>query len=82
MRLRVLSSRMGWWGWSEAHPFTIASASGSQEGLVLMCKKAGGWTNKLYDMAKTGGYTEAGVGRNISVVIEGPYGMPSSSNWS
>lgn len=74
VRVRVLSSGMGWWGWTEVHPFTIASVSGGQEGLVLLAKKSGGWTNKLYEMAKEGGYTEAGYGRSVRVVVEGPYG--------
>lgn len=76
VRLRVLSMGMGWWGWTEIHPFTIASMSGGQEGLVLMCKKTGSWTKKLYEIAKEGGYTEGGVGRDIKVMIEGPYGGP------
>ncbi|KAF8201138.1 hypothetical protein K438DRAFT_1671354 [Mycena galopus ATCC 62051] len=74
VRLRVLSSALGLTGWAESHPFTIASVSGGPEGLVLMVKKSGDWTNKLFDFAKAGGYTEAGVGRNVNVVLEGPYG--------
>ncbi|EGO19873.1 hypothetical protein SERLADRAFT_401128 [Serpula lacrymans var. lacrymans S7.9] len=76
VRLRVLSSGMGLWGWSECHPFTIASVSRTPEGMVLMCKKAGRWTNKLYSMASTPSYGEGGkeVGRNVSVMVEGPYG--------
>jgi len=76
VRLRVLSSALGLTGWAESHPFTIASVSGSDEGLVLMVKKSGDWTTKLFDFAKAGGYTEAGVGRNVNVVLEGPYGGP------
>ncbi|KAJ6466919.1 hypothetical protein C8R45DRAFT_1219257 [Mycena sanguinolenta] len=74
VRLRILSGALGFTGWAESHPFTIASVSGSPEGLVLMVKKSGDWTNKLFDFAKSGGYTEAGVGRNAKVVLEGPYG--------
>ncbi|KAJ7254638.1 hypothetical protein B0H12DRAFT_1183873 [Mycena haematopus] len=74
VRIRILSGALGLTGWAESHPFTIASVSGSPEGLVLMVKKSGDWTNKLFDFAKAGGYTEAGVGRNVSVVLEGPYG--------
>jgi len=74
VRLRVLSTGMGWWGWTEVHPFTIASVSKSQEGLVLIVKKSGTWTNRLFDMAQHGGYTEAGVGRDVAVMLEGPYG--------
>ncbi|KAJ7267459.1 hypothetical protein C8J57DRAFT_1436005 [Mycena rebaudengoi] len=76
VRLRVLSSAMGLTGWAESHPFTIASVSGSADGLVLMCKKTGDWTTALFDLAKSGGYTEAGVGRNVRIVLEGPYGGP------
>ncbi|KAH7912892.1 hypothetical protein BJ138DRAFT_1082687 [Hygrophoropsis aurantiaca] len=76
VRLRVLSSAMGWFGWAETHPFTIASVSKTPEGLVLMCKTAGGWTGKLYEMAKVAsyGYSEAGTGRTVKVMVEGPYG--------
>ncbi|KDR70244.1 hypothetical protein GALMADRAFT_214680 [Galerina marginata CBS 339.88] len=76
IRLRVCSFGMGWGGWAEVHPFTIASVSRGPEGMVLMCKRAGGWTRKLYEMAKMGGYTEGGVGREVRVVVEGPYGGP------
>ncbi|KAI0354067.1 incomplete iron reductase [Trametes cingulata] len=79
VRLRVLSFGMGWRGWAEAHPFTIASVcrSPSGEGLVLMCKKAGDWTNKLYELAQRADYGEAnGIGSNVQVVVEGPYGGP------
>jgi len=44
IRLRVLSSGMGLIGWAEVHPFTIASVSRGQEGVVLICKKTGAWT--------------------------------------
>jgi ferric-chelate reductase len=50
VRIRVLSSGMGWYGWAEAHPFTIASKSHGEDGLVLMCKKAGRWTSNLYEV--------------------------------
>lgn len=76
VRLRVIASGMGWWGWTENHPFTIASVSNSQDGLVLMCKKSGSWTSKLYELAKTSGYGESGkgTGGDVKVMIEGPYG--------
>ncbi|KAL5524839.1 hypothetical protein ACEPAF_9985 [Sanghuangporus sanghuang] len=80
VRLRVLSGSMGWFGWTTAHPFTIASASESDKGMVLMCKKAGGWTRKLYTAASqsgTGGI-ENGYNmqstREMKVIVEGPYG--------
>ncbi|KAK7438029.1 hypothetical protein VKT23_018197 [Stygiomarasmius scandens] len=78
VRLRVFSSGMGLFGWTEIHPFTIASVSGSSDGMVLYCKKAGGWTNKLYDMARGGGSEDGGpgMGRQVSVMVEGPYGGP------
>ena len=73
VRLRVLSSGMGF-GCMEVHPFTIASADNSPEGMVLLVKKVGGWTTKLYDIARTGRHSEAGVGTNVKVMIDGPYG--------
>ncbi|KAH9855485.1 iron reductase [Lenzites betulinus] len=79
VRIRVLSLGMGIRGWAEAHPFTIASVSRSQsgEGLVLMCKKAGDWTNRLFELAQRADYGEAnGIGSNVQVVVEGPYGGP------
>ncbi|KZT71208.1 hypothetical protein DAEQUDRAFT_750102 [Daedalea quercina L-15889] len=79
VRLRVLSTGMGVLGWTESHPFTIASVSKhpSEEGLVLMVKKAGDWTSKLYDVAQRTEYSEAGgPTRNIKVMLNGPYGGP------
>ncbi|KAG0693168.1 ferric reductase like transmembrane component-domain-containing protein [Suillus ampliporus] len=76
VRLRVLSSSMGWWGWTEVHPFTIANVTQTSEGMVLMCKKTGRWTNNLFSMAQTASYGETGkeVGRDVRVIVEGPYG--------
>lgn len=78
VRLRVLSSEMGTFGWAEAHPFTIASAgnSASGGGLILMCKKAGGWTEKLYAASvKPPTISEsADRKRKLLVLVEGPYG--------
>jgi predicted ferric reductase len=70
---------MGWWGWTENHPFTIASVSETEDGLVLMCKKVGRWTSRLYDMAIANGYGEGGngTGGNVKVMIEVPYGKLS-----
>ncbi|EIW56151.1 iron reductase [Trametes versicolor FP-101664 SS1] len=79
VRIRVLSLGMGYRRWAEAHPFTIASVSrsASGEGLVLMVKKAGDWTNKLFDLAQRADYGEANrIGSNVRVIIEGPYGGP------
>ncbi|KAJ7621188.1 ferric reductase like transmembrane component-domain-containing protein [Roridomyces roridus] len=75
VRVRILSSAMGITGWAEVHPFTIASEPGNPEGLVLMCKKAGTWTQKLFAAAATS-QTERGIGREVKVVVEGPYGGP------
>jgi len=71
------------------HPFTIASVHGKPgaegRGLVLYCKKAGDWTNKLYTLAnggKTMGALEKGSyggGREVNVLIEGPYGGPGNA---
>ena len=75
VRLRILSADVGFFGWSEIHPFTIASVSG--DSLTLMVKKAGDWTNKLYGMATkseaiySGGW---GAEKKAKVWIEGPYG--------
>lgn len=74
VRLRVLSRGMGWFGWTETHPFTIATASESHDGLVLMCKEAGDWTKRLGLMAKGKGY-EGGESQ-VKVWVEGPYGGP------
>ena len=74
VRLRVLSTAMGWASWLEVHPFTIASVSKTEEGMVLMVKKTGGWTRKMYEVAKTSGYGGDGLGRDMKVVVEGPYG--------
>jgi predicted ferric reductase len=75
VRLRVLSSSMGWFGWAEAHPFTIASVSEGSEGMVLMCKKTGSWTQKLYQLGTVTGYqSDEGSWKTTKVLIEGPYG--------
>ena len=42
-----------------------------------MVKKAGDWTNKLYELAQNSDYTEAnGLGGEVRVPIEGPYSDP------
>lgn len=76
VRIRVLSSAMGWIGWAESHPFTIATAAKTPEGMVLMCKKTGGWTGRLYELAKAAGYgaDDGAFGRRVQIMIEGPYG--------
>ena len=72
--LRVLSGGMGWFGWAEVHPFTIASVSRGQEGMVLICKRGGTWTKNLYEISKLRGYAKGEIGRKVKVAIEGPYG--------
>ncbi|CAK5274204.1 unnamed protein product, partial [Mycena citricolor] len=77
VRVRVLSSSMGIMGWSEIHPFTIASSSRSGNGLVLVCKQAGTWTNKLYRAAAADNHVgEACLSRHVKMIVEGPYGGP------
>ena len=86
VRLTVVSIGMGV-GIIESHPFTIASTSDDDEGLVLYCKKTGDWTAKLSALAKGGATaksSEAGIGagRNVSVIIHGPYGGPGLAVFS
>ncbi|KAJ8090405.1 hypothetical protein PM082_019003 [Marasmius tenuissimus] len=76
VRLRVFSSGMGILGWTEVHPYTIASIPNGPEGLILLCKKAGDWTERLYELAKTGGYNGQYEGTKVKVWVEGPYGGP------
>ncbi|GAB1526219.1 hypothetical protein RhiTH_009385 [Rhizoctonia solani] len=81
VRVRILSAGMGPLGWAEAHPFTIASvsnSSGQGDGLTLLAKRAGDWTGKLYTLSQGTPSSEKGlgVGRNVSMIIEGPYGGP------
>ena len=68
---------MGLVGWTEAHPFTIASVAKTPEGLVLMCKNVGGWTNRLYEVAKVAGYgcEDGNETRTVTVMLDGPYGV-------
>ncbi|KAJ7901617.1 hypothetical protein B0H13DRAFT_765305 [Mycena leptocephala] len=81
VRVQVLSSAMGLTGWAETHPFTVASQSNSKEGLVLLCKKTGTWTQNLFGIA-TKSRAEWGIGRNIRVIVEGPYGGPGFAIFS
>ncbi|KAI0081357.1 hypothetical protein K474DRAFT_1588111 [Panus rudis PR-1116 ss-1] len=100
VRVRVLSFKLGWLGWVDVHPYTIASAplapyiaahfssdptspaatpdvNGNDYGeLVLMIKKSGDWTHKLYDIAKTSPSEKSlgGSGTDIKMIVEGPYG--------
>ena len=75
VRIRVLTTGMGWFGWAEAHPFTIASVSEGPEGMVLMCKKGGRWTQRLYELGTAARHqVEEGGGCTTRVLVEGPYG--------
>ncbi|KAE8539857.1 hypothetical protein D1P53_003794 [Cryptococcus gattii VGV] len=47
IRIPALGGRHGF----EGHPFTISSASNG-EGMVLMCKNAGDWTNRLFNFSR------------------------------
>ncbi|WP_240611649.1 ferredoxin reductase family protein [Roseovarius nitratireducens] len=51
-------------GFSEPHPFTIASAPRPDGALTLSIKGLGGWTRRLPDALRTG----------MRVQVEGPYG--------
>jgi ferric-chelate reductase len=78
VRIRVMTSGMGVFNRVESHPFTIAGIG--SDGMTLMCKKAGDWTNNLYavaargDSAYSGG--EGGKSKSAHIIIEGPYGGP------
>ncbi|KZT00744.1 uncharacterized protein LAESUDRAFT_731977 [Laetiporus sulphureus 93-53] len=77
LRIKVLSTSMGLTGWVESHPFTIASVSkcSSGKGIVLLIRKVGDWSNKLYSLAQRVEYSEAGgADRQVRVLIDGPYG--------
>lgn len=78
VRLRVLSfgGHMGLFGWTEVHPFTIASASGCPEGLALVIKKSGDWTGNLSELARGRRDAEKtfNYGVPVRVWLEGPYG--------
>ncbi|EEB97970.1 hypothetical protein MPER_02608 [Moniliophthora perniciosa FA553] len=76
VRVRVFSTGMGLFGWSEIHPFTIASTVHGPEGLVLMCKKTGSWTRKLFNIAQIPENAYEDGNRQVKVMIEGPYGGP------
>lgn len=80
IRLTVLSTAMGIAQTMESHPFTVASASEDDEGMVLYCHEAGDWTKSLATLARggstgTGRIREAfGAGQRVNVLVQGPYG--------
>ena len=59
------------------HPSTIASASTTKEGLVLMCKRTGRWTTKMYELGNTPTCGNQGkeLERCVKAMVEGRYGM-------
>ncbi|EJF61615.1 iron reductase [Dichomitus squalens LYAD-421 SS1] len=79
VRVHILSMGMGFYGWLESHPYTIASAPtvahGAPEGLVLLSKNCGRWTKALHAIAAA---NTKGVesGSHVKVLIQGPYGGP------
>ncbi|KAF7324746.1 Ferric reductase transmembrane component 5 [Mycena kentingensis (nom. inval.)] len=75
VRLQIISSAMGVLGWTETHPFTIASASRTNEGIILICRKRGSWTKRLFAVA-CDAQVEAGLVKKVKVLVDGPYGGP------
>lgn len=80
VRLSVLSSGMGIKQAVESHPFTIASTSEDEEGMVLYCREAGDWTKSLAQLAKgqpnpASQERGRGAGQTVNVLVQGPYGM-------
>ncbi|KAL7410639.1 hypothetical protein BDY24DRAFT_443810 [Mrakia frigida] len=76
VRIRIFSKRMGFVGW-ESHPFTIASSENG-EGVRLLCKINGSWTQKLHDLAKEGldeNGSEKDCANIIPISLEGSYGQ-------
>ncbi|KAH0828641.1 ferric reductase like transmembrane component-domain-containing protein [Lanmaoa asiatica] len=56
---------------------SLNCATDTEEGLVLMCKRTGNWTRKLYKMAQTtaaSGEQDQKPDRRVKVMVEGPYG--------
>ncbi|KAF5337828.1 hypothetical protein D9758_015706 [Tetrapyrgos nigripes] len=81
VRLRIFSSALGRTSWVETHPFTIASVTKGEEGMILLAKKSGDWTGKLFELAKEGmrdeeSKREGYEGVRVKVMVEGPYGGP------
>ena len=83
VRVRVLSTGMGLYGWLESHPYTIASACageiGASEGLVLLAKNSGRWTKRLHRIALAN-RMGTDSGSHIRILIDGPYGASLSSS--
>lgn len=80
IRLQVVSTAMGFGQAIESHPFTIATTSEDEDGLVLYCREAGDWTRSLANLARGGAGQQVnesgmGSGQNVNVIIQGPYGQ-------
>lgn len=74
IRVPALGMRLGY----EGHPFTISSAPDG-EGLILMCKNTGDWTNALHKLAQgPSRQPEHGLGistpTDVTMIVEGPHG--------
>lgn len=89
VRLTVVSTGMGLAAATESHPFTIAGPTGDRDGIVLYCKAVGDWTKSLAALAKSSTASnrknlEAGFGggKNVNVIIQGPYGGPNNTVFS
>ncbi|THH32211.1 hypothetical protein EUX98_g1990 [Antrodiella citrinella] len=89
VRIRIFSTKMGWFGWTEVHPYTIAAAAleretyAGGEGLTLLVKKSGDWSRKLYAIAEGGKYDSwPDRSSKVRVHIEGPYGGPGNTMFS
>lgn len=76
VRLRILSSEMGILGWTVAYPFTVANVPGmgGETGMVLIVKKAGAWTSGLYYLGSQSDNERGTTGRDVRIIVEGPYG--------
>jgi ferric-chelate reductase len=76
VRIRVwslITTRNGGMRWRDAiesHPFTISTASDVGIGVELVVKRAGNWTQAVYDLAM-----RDPSGSKVRCSIEGPYGM-------
>jgi len=72
VRIRLFC--LGWSDCLESHPFTIATATG--EGVELIAKVAGDWTQKLYEYAGPKGEVVEGSPNTVRIrcLVEGPYG--------
>jgi ferric-chelate reductase len=68
--LTTRNSGMKWRDAIESHPFTISTASDAGIGVELVVKRAGNWTQAVYNLAM-----RDPSGLKVRCSIEGPYGM-------